>query len=354
MIFPQVYQYQRHYLLEPLAADAFVVVSRKWSAAPHHTGHNTTMPNTPDSVHWDNISRVLDHWGAISYVVTTDDTALTRWVWESTDATLIRNDADAYQSARNTRYHREYMHALSPVAFMQALRWRSCLALINMAEQAAAGERQSIAPSKYSFVLRMRPDFFVDCLMQLPAVSQRVGDGEPSSSNSSVQHGLGANMNSGLSEGSAWWAAYGWDYMALMPRAVADVVLREIPLAADDRVMNCDFNYSQSIWLGAMQLCNPCVARGHGIHIIALTTGSFGVNTLQVARSCNTIYQAQRGKWPCHHFRGPPLASLAGRASQTRSCPNVLQLDNHAANPDVRQNQLWYRKLERCPVLSSS
>lgn len=104
-----------------------------------------------------------------------------------------------------------------------ALRQRVCLGLIEREER----ERGSI---RYDWVIRSRPDIAIPCALP-PATIFRA---------SAVR--------------------YFMDFIAFFPRAAADTVLREVPLAFEWNVTDC-FTYANE---NAMGLCNAAVARRGG------------------------------------------------------------------------------------------
>ena len=299
MIFTQVVQMQRRNLLEPLLADAILVLSRQWSVLAHHrVAHATDIPS---EVPARNLSAAVSHHAPVSQVVAPNDSAFFRWLSQQGEMAPVQLELASWRAQElwsSTSRHGAHDY------FVPMVRWRVCLRLVTMAEVAGGG--------KYRQVLRMRPDVFTLCRMQLPCEKPLTPQPAPCWKRNGTQQ----------------WAAFWWDHLSIMPRDVAEVALRQLSVLGAVKLRHSPLcNSSQA------QMCNPCLLEAQGVRIIALDHLSFmlpGMRQLiQVARHCNTLQAARREQ--CLGFSGPPM--LEQDASHARACPNVLQLGRYRSDP---------------------
>ena len=112
----------------------------------------------------------------------------------------------------------------SPLAESLALRHRVCLGLIELAER----ERGGIP---YNWVVRSRPDIALPCALPVSVLRPAM---------------VSYNRR-----------CCGVDFIAIMPRAAADTVLREVPLARRHQISDC-FSYRDGNDAG---ICNMALTR---------------------------------------------------------------------------------------------
>lgn len=130
-----------------------------------------------------------------------------------------------------------------------ALRFRACLGAIELAERRRAG-------LQYTWVVRSRPDVKIPCALPFAALTYTSARGA---------------------------VAFADDYLAIMPRAAAEVSLRQVPLARELNASACFFDIMHAlpervardeddfVYWHTMERCNPCIAELAGWAYAAAT-----------------------------------------------------------------------------------
>ena len=252
----------RHTVIKPLQADVFLAVSPSWTVTFHRGW-------TPRELTADNVSAIVQDLRPVR-------TSVLR------DTELLFGGGNF----SNTSHHREMLRRYLPSCIpqkgadlitspchwllMPGARLRSCLALIEDAEQQHAGR----SGARYAWVYRMRPDIVSPCRLRPPAFYNR--------------------------------SIIFVDYFAVMPRPAADVALREIPLRAS--VSYCRSHSLSREW------CNPCVTQTYGIDTFGYASRHDSRYAFDIARHCP---QVGRGA-SCTGFSEPNI-----REEVASDCPHV-------------------------------
>mmetsp|Transcript_24098 Transcript_24098/g.54839 ORF Transcript_24098/g.54839 Transcript_24098/m.54839 type:complete len:237 (-) Transcript_24098:577-1287(-) len=211
LVFSGVHERVREFLLATLAADAFLVVSRKWSRTataltrlsfsqvPHVLPHNLANEaiealNPVTSLVFDNDTELI--------------TALTTSRWAANIQADLEANVDWIEAAQpNCTWPptSECLDGERPDIesfwghLMLAIRWRACFLQLSAAEK----HRGKL----YTWVLRTRPDFYTTCRVYPPAYLRMLNKPE---------------WKGGRPVGSDKWVIYWWDHAAFMPRAAAN------------------------------------------------------------------------------------------------------------------------------------
>ena len=95
MIFPQVHQRQRRLLLDPLAADAFLVLSRRWSVIANH--NVAELGDIPSEVR--NLSAAIHFLSPVSQFVAQNDSVFASWLSTQSAMAPVQLDMAAWRAA---------------------------------------------------------------------------------------------------------------------------------------------------------------------------------------------------------------------------------------------------------------
>lgn len=302
--FPSVFERTRAHLLEPLAADAFMVTSRAWSVSYHKKNESDAQSHgnwhgwegLPEEISLENQTAMLKALQPIAHVLVQRDTDFPAWLQHDA-ARAVAADIVKEQSkngsflplACRTQWPLGDECLANPEAMlggytMSALRWRTCLALIDEAERLAkvnasdSNTATSGATVKYTYVLRMRPDFLLRCRLE-----------------------LGWPLRAPLEDlprqlPTARWFWFYYDFAMFMPRRLADVALRLLTLASEMANPNC------AVGLKNNQLCVPCLMVTFGFHGLQLHLDNVPGST--VSRACTDIRHDRRLRAPCPVIQG--------------------------------------------------
>lgn len=276
LIFPVVQLRLNQTLLEPLQADAYLVASRRWTRAQNLPlrGGRLTRPwyeHSPEPVSEANVTRIRATLPGIRNAIIAEDDALwsiaSGWMdsqpKRSDNARLIRNRCN-WSATQRLPWQRELCHT----RVTNAIRMRLCLMLM---EDAEASSRKP-----YQFVIRTRPDVWLDCILTRAALTTMPTN----------------------------YAAYSWDHLAILSRAAATTSLRELELSP--AVPICSYP-------NGVEQCNPCLLRKYGFNIISLLMKA------DVARQCQLLSHEKRGV-TCRGFSGP---LRGGSMDIIRACPKI-------------------------------
>ena len=210
LIFPQVQARLRTTLIDALQADLYLVLSRSWSSGWHAAVKAATWTGLPKEVSEPNISSIIERLRPTAAIVS--DASLEsggRW-WAAVEAwwpgCTTSQRAFRYpgcSSAGRACTEAAFYASTCAGRLAEMVRWRACYALIEEGE-ARRVARAPVATGRYAFVVRARPDLWMPCVLP-PLASWRVA------------------LASGGRAGplSRRWVAFGWDFLALMPRAAA-------------------------------------------------------------------------------------------------------------------------------------
>ena len=317
-IVPRVFERIRINAFEPLAADAFLVTSRRWSISYHNSSkYGAGWQNLPEEVSVENQTALVAALRPVGHLLVGSDVEFAEWL--QTDSSIARAVAAdlAIEQARPANV--SLLHAAcrawplgeecvgaNSVAMlggytMAALRWRTCLAMIEVAERRAGGSAHhtkatAAAAEQYNWVLRVRPDLALTCRMSFGFDARRTA----------AEVSLPANT----SRHTNFWFFFDFDFLMLMPRRAADVALRVLPLASAHpaaTALTCRGG-------GQQQLCAHCLLKNYGYKGFQLHHSNFPM--LSVARYCTQIRYERLQHAPCTEMTGgigmsPPSKDVA-------------------------------------------
>lgn len=274
LVYANVHTTLQSNLLAPLEADAFLVLSTRWSQIG-------TGKGAPHAVSEEAIAAALSYLQPVRHSISRED-----------NATRFERMVDAYQPGCSSSEGRDVCMGQLAVA----LRWRECLGLVEEHES-------RVRQQPYSWFVRVRPDAHLVCRFDEHAVallSQRLGTrpSHPSVANSSLPSAT-------VRPQASLWVGYAWDLFAFMPRQVANVVLQQVPLAQHIKACR-DYR-------ARPEYCNPCVARRHDAKVY--TIRGF---PLDVARHCQMMEAEKRGK-TCLGAAGPHPRNVQNATDSCRS-----------------------------------
>eukprot|EP00322_Chrysochromulina_rotalis_P002831 CAMPEP_0115842920 /NCGR_PEP_ID=MMETSP0287-20121206/8047_1 /TAXON_ID=412157 /ORGANISM="Chrysochromulina rotalis, Strain UIO044" /LENGTH=296 /DNA_ID=CAMNT_0003296601 /DNA_START=41 /DNA_END=931 /DNA_ORIENTATION=+ len=262
LIYPQVLAMLRRNVLDSLDADTFFVYTRTWSqwqiSPANATGPDRSsklgiyvragFDRIPSQVSLEQIAAITSELRPIASE-------------ETKDAEVIRRD-DGRRGWLPVPIHKLANTSLCAdgrganpydATCLFALRCTRCFQLIERAEK-----RRGFL---YTWVLRARPDVFVGCRWQLPA---------------SVNLRNGSNSE---------WAAYAWDYLAFMPRAVAESSLGDGYRASFSLKSGAVCQRGST---GGTIGCNPCWLKARrGLDLLFLDGRTFGF--IDIARQVCSV-----------------------------------------------------------------
>ena len=240
-------------LVAAVDADLFLVLSPKWSNREKVQADETRQADVqpkPFSLTTRKLAELRHALRPVSTVVAKDEDMLD--VISRFDSTIV--SADEQRAIRHCvrlqpfpsriedgdgePWHRTNFQT-GPCApqLSLALRYRTCLGLIALAEAKRGGER-------YTWVVRSRPDVGLPCALPLSVLRSA------SARNAVI---------------------FQDDYIALMPRAAADVSLRQVPLARQLNASECFGATLRALpdeltrdeggrtYWHVMERCNPCM-----------------------------------------------------------------------------------------------
>ena len=226
LIYPAVQKRFRSSVLDPLRADSFVVLSSTWSSRVEYNGRVEPVNLTQSQVE-DRLPAAAAYLDPVSSVLTDDDSLATaapeawRHCFNGTAPPSERSSCSPY----------------TPLAYS----WRGCLMMIRAAE----AERSMT----YRIVFRTRPDA-IPVLPLAPLPRLDAWTARPAMARS--------------------WAAFHWDFAAIMTRDVADVSLSQFELAGSTRQCGAGVRWIPTcVGLDAAphEQCNPCIVDSHGFQI---------------------------------------------------------------------------------------
>lgn len=212
LIFPRVQARLRTALIDSMQADLYLVLSRAWSSGWHAAVKAATWDSRlPREVSELNISGIVEQLRPSAAIVS--DASLEsggRW-WAVVEAwwpgCTTSQRAFSYPGCTavpgRACTERSFYASTCAGRLAEMVRWRACYTLI---EEGEAHRARATVPAagRYAFVVRARPDLWMPCALP-PLASWRV---------TSTNGGSAAPS-------SRRWVTFGWDFLALMPRAVA-------------------------------------------------------------------------------------------------------------------------------------
>ena len=282
-VLPAVHGGLRAHVLEPLRADAFVVVSRRWSRG-WHAAYHSDWSSMPEEVSPESLSTAIAALRPKRSRVMEDESlfagGLSGWrsATERFHPSCTSSQAPWHfpgcSNATGSCTEAAFFGVTCMAQLALARRWQLCLELIGEVE---VEERQLVA---YSWVTRLRPDSVLPCRLRLQDMA-----------------GLQVAFGNGTSAARPW-AAFIWDYLAWMPRAVANVSLRQAVHGLD--VAYCrDFRQRP-------EFCNHCLLMQRGVGVLRLTS-----IPMEVSRGCQTLSEEKAGKRCKFLLPGESAASTA-------------------------------------------
>jgi hypothetical protein len=371
--FPTAFNRMRTHILEPLHADAFLVLSRKWTIG----WHNSTKPgqegkyglgwlNLPSAVTRDNQTAMVNALRPVAHLLVGDDVEFIEWL-QTEDARDVAADIQREQFRMRSPPPKGVTPAGSvlpppchswPLSvdgclentsivssfWVSALRWRTCLAMIEVAEaragnklgadQRVLGKEHHGGYERYKWVLRVRPDFFMIC---------HISVGWPLDVN---HFDLGpANTT------TARWFFFAYDFTLLMPRVAADIAFNVVSLGSTDAPGHCLYGLNP-------QLCAHCLLMKHGYKGFQLHSKNFGGT---VMRACTDLRHERKQKILCPFVEGmSPMdptenhscpISLAAVARSGYACnvrhDGIFVTPCKSCRPDERMMAAWRNKTMR-------
>lgn len=297
--FPSVFERTRAHLLEPLAADAFLLTSRAWSVSYHVGGdQNHGWEGLPEEISLDNQTAMVHALQPTAYLLVRRDIELATWLQHNVAARAVAADVMLEQSRNGTflppacrswplgRGCVDDADAMLGGYFMSALRWRVCLALVEESERLArmattrAGpandtEASGSPAAQYTWVLRMRPDWLVRC---------RIETGWPLRAPHVPELG-----------GTSRWFFFQYDFMLFLPRRGAEVALKLLTKASEMAKSSCKYGAAHN------QMCVICLLLVHGFRGFQLHHHN---TPATLSRACSDFAHDRLQKAPCQALEG--------------------------------------------------
>ena len=233
LVYPAVHQRFRSNILNKLGADGFAVLSASFS---EHANLTTDRVRTL-------LPAALTQLDPVSSVVTDEDSLATM---------APAAFQHCFRSKDSFGVYRSFYRGCSPYLTL-AISWRGCLTMIGAAE----AER----PAPYRLVARLRPDLLaMHPFAPLP---------------------LGARWSGPLATAS--WAAYRFDFAALMTRDVAEVGLRQFERTGTTPSCGGYESAASCAGVKADENCNPCLVGASGFQVWTWDL------PVEIVRECGTI-----------------------------------------------------------------